>query len=612
MHHRNTPCLLRWGLAIAASVAPAMVGAQETGPPANTASSRTDTVQSATTSIAASSTDSWIDVCVVPGSGTVYRVGVQATPQTCVDPSHVAVRLNLQGPTGPAGPQGERGLQGETGPEGERGPQGEAGPQGERGLQGEVGHAGATGAPGPQGPAGATGAAGVQGPQGEAGPQGAQGNDGPAGAQGPQGEPGPTGPAGPTGAVGPAGPAGPEGPQGPTGPAGASGTSDHSLLTNLDADNHTQYLLADSVRTTVNGFAVIGTEGAGTIPTTGAGARLMWYPGMSAIRAGVVGSYGATYWDQSNIGRASAAFGENTRASGTYSFAAGLATTASGSESVALGNNGTASANRALAFNGTASGVGAVAIGSGAQATNDDAIALGPSSIAGGLASTVIGPSIANGSFGVAIGLQNSASGNYSVAIGKNARTSNRQGSIVLGDGCAGFSSDSVYPTANNQFVARGCGGIRFFTSQNLSSGVEVIAGGGSWNSISDRNRKENFQAVDGDDILARLRLVPVSSWNYIAQGQEIRHIGPMAQDWEAAFGLSGDSTTINTGDMDGVTLAGVQALDARTTRQAERIESLEQHNRELEAANAALEARLRALERRLEDLVARPADPRN
>jgi len=335
----------------------------------------------------------------------------------------------------------------------------------------------------------------------------------------------------------------------------------------------------------------------------------MWYPRQSAIRAGVVNSFGATYWDQSNIGRASAAFGENTRASGDYSFAVGLATTASGDESVALGNNGTASADRALAMNGTATGVGAVAIGSGAQATNDDAMALGPSSIAGGLASVTIGPSIANGSFAVAIGLQNSASGNFSIAIGKNARTSNRQGSIVLGDGCAGFSSDSVYPTANNQFVARGCGGIKLYTSQNLASGVEVDAGGGSWNSISDRNRKENFDTVDGEDMLARLRSVPVSSWNYIAQGHEIRHIGPMAQDWEAAFGLSGDSTTINTGDMDGVTLAGVQALDTRTSAHTKRIDTLEQRNRELEGSHAVLEARIRALETRLEERAAQQAD---
>jgi hypothetical protein len=344
-------------------------------------------------------------------------------------------------------------------------------------------------------------------------------------------------------------------------------------------------------------FVVRGTAAAGTLPATGAGVRMMWFPAMWAFRAGKVESFGATYWDLAGIGQGSAAFGENTRASGANSFAANLTTTASGSESVALGNNGTASADRAFAFNGTASAVGAVAIGSGAQATGDDALAMGPSSIAGGLASVVIGPSIANGSFGVAIGLQNSASGNFSVAIGKNARTANRQGSVVLGDGCAGFSSDSVFPSANNQFVARGCGGIRFFTSQNLSSGVEVAAGGGSWSSISDRSRKENFLAVDGEDLLARIQAVPVSTWNYKTQESSIRHLGPMAQDLYAAFGLGESDRLINTVDIDGVNLAGVQAVAARTDALRTQVQVLTGENASLRARVDDLESRLRRLE---------------
>lgn len=347
------------------------------------------------------------------------------------------------------------------------------------------------------------------------------------------------------------------------------------------------------------GLVVRGAGNAGDIPATGEGVRMMWFPGRWAFRAGKVESFGSTYWDLSNIGFGSAAFGENTRARGNNSFATGLTTTATGNESVAFGNNGTASAERSFAFNGTASGVGAVAIGSGAQATNDDALAMGPSSIAGGLASVVIGPSIANGNFGVAIGLQNSASGQFSVAIGKNARTANRQGSVVLGDGCAGFSSDSVYPTANNQFVARGCGGIRFYTTQNLSSGVEVAAGGGSWSSVSDRNRKENFLAIGGEEVLLRLRGVPVTTWNYRTQDRSIRHMGPTAQDFRAAFGLGESELLINTVDIDGVNLAAVKALEARSTRQQERIS-------ELEARNAALEERLA----RLEALVAGTARP--
>ncbi|HEV7588339.1 MAG TPA: tail fiber domain-containing protein [Longimicrobium sp.] len=344
-------------------------------------------------------------------------------------------------------------------------------------------------------------------------------------------------------------------------------------------------------------FVVRGTAGAGSLPATGAGVRMMWFPARWAFRAGKVESFGATYWDLSSVGLGSAAFGENTRASGSNSFAANLATTASGDESVALGNTATASADRSFAFNGSASAVGAVAIGSGAQATGDDALAMGPSSIAGGLASIVLGPSIANGSFGVAIGLQNSASGNFSVAIGKNARTANRQGAVVLGDGCAGFSSDSVYPTANNQFVARGCGGIKLYTSQNLSSGVEVAAGGGAWSSISDRNRKENFLATDGEEILARLRAIPVSTWNYRTQDRAIRHLGPMAQDFAAAFGLGESELLINSVDIDGVNLAGVQALAARTDTLAAQARALAAENSALRGRVAELEARLQRLE---------------
>lgn len=351
------------------------------------------------------------------------------------------------------------------------------------------------------------------------------------------------------------------------------------------------------------GFVVRGTSGVGAIPATGAGVRLMWFPGRYALRAGKVDSFGSTYWDLSNIGTGSVALGENVRASGNNSFAANLATTASGDESVALGNNGTASADRAFAFNGTASGVGAIALGSSAQATSDDALALGPSSNAGGLASIVLGPSIANGSFGVAIGLQNSASGNFSVAIGKNARTANRQGSIVLGDGCAGFSSDSVYPTANNQVVMRGCGGVKIFTNQGLTSGMELAAGGSGWSAVSDRNRKENFLFIDGEEVLARLRSVPVSSWNYLSQDASIRHMGPMAQDFYAAFGLGESDLLINSVDIDGVNMAGVKALDERTLRMSERIDALEQANGSLREENAELRARLDRLEAVLSEI---------
>jgi hypothetical protein len=343
---------------------------------------------------------------------------------------------------------------------------------------------------------------------------------------------------------------------------------------------------------------VHGELNVGAVPASGAGSRLVWYPGKHALRAGRLDSFAATYWDETNIGHGSVAFGENTRARGNSSVAMGLHATATGHESVALGYNGTASANRAFAFNGIASAVGAVAIGSGAQATNDDSLALGPSSIAGGPSSIVLGPSIANGNFATAIGVNNQAYGNFAVAIGKNARA-NHQGSVVISDASAVFaSSDFVGSTGSNQFIVRGSGGIFMYTSMNLSSGVTVPSGGGAWSSVSDRAKKENVEAVDGEDVLLRLRQVPVTRWNYRTQLADIRHMGPMAQDFHAAFGLGEDQLTISSVDADGVALAGVKALDARTDSQRQRIERLEQEN-------TALRERLE----RLEALLAQPRD---
>lgn len=329
-----------------------------------------------------------------------------------------------------------------------------------------------------------------------------------------------------------------------------------------------------------------------TTPINGGGRRMLWYADKAAFRAGYVGDFGSTYWNASNIGNYSFATGNNTRASGNNSFAANLATTASGDESVAFGNNGTASGDRTFAFNGTASAVGAVAIGSGAQATNDDALALGPSSIASGLASIVLGPSIAPGNFAVAIGLQNRAGGQFSTAIGKNARVSH-QGSFVISDASAGFSSDSAYSTVNNEMTMRFVGGYRFFTNQGLTSGVTMSAGGGSWNTVSDRRKKENFREVNAEEILKKVAALPVTNWNYKAQPKSQRHIGPMAQDFYQAFQLdgTGNDTTINTSDIDGINMVAIQALEKRTVQ-------LQQENDQLKSQIEIMNQRMAAMEK--------------
>jgi hypothetical protein len=328
------------------------------------------------------------------------------------------------------------------------------------------------------------------------------------------------------------------------------------------------------------------------IPATGPGRRMMWYADKAAFRVGYVGAFSGTYWNDNNIGNYSFAAGSHTRASGENSFSVGVATNASGDESVALGNSGNASADRAMAFNGTASGIGAIALGSGAQATNDDALSMGPSSIASGLASITLGPSIASGHFAIAIGLQNRARGQFSVALGKNASASH-QGACVISDASAGFSSDSAYSTLNNQLTMRFIGGMRFFTNQNMTSGVALLAGGSAWEVVSDRRKKDNFKDLDTETVLQKVAKMQVTTWNYKSQPTTIRHIGPMAQDFYAAFGTEGigSDTTINSSDIDGVNMAAIQALEKRTR-------ALQEENDQLRARLEAMDAKVAAIEK--------------
>jgi len=77
----------------------------------------------------------------------------------------------------------------------------------------------------------------------------------------------------------------------------------------------------------------------------------------------------------------------------------------------------------------------------------------------------------------------------------------------------------------------------------------------------SDRNLKEHFSPIDAQDILTRLATLPIETWNYKTQDSSIRHIGPMAQGFAAAFGVGEDDKHINFVDANGVAIASIQAL---------------------------------------------------
>jgi hypothetical protein len=107
---------------------------------------------------------------------------------------------------------------------------------------------------------------------------------------------------------------------------------------------------------------------------------------------------------------------------------------------------------------------------------------------------------------------------------------------------------------------------------------------------ISDRNRKENFDPVDPSMVLETLAQVPISTWNYTFESTDVRHIGPMAQDFMAAFSVGATDKAIFTIDADGVALASIQALYGQ-------LQEVEADKAALQTQVDRLEARLAALE---------------
>jgi hypothetical protein len=109
---------------------------------------------------------------------------------------------------------------------------------------------------------------------------------------------------------------------------------------------------------------------------------------------------------------------------------------------------------------------------------------------------------------------------------------------------------------------------------------------------LSDRNSKTGIRPVESRVVLELLAGLPISNWSHEAEDGLVRHIGPMAQDFEEIFGVGKDDTHIHTVDANGVALAAIQGL----------FQVLQEKDAQLEAQGrqiAALEARLAALEQR-------------
>ncbi|WP_240358603.1 tail fiber domain-containing protein [Myxococcus vastator] len=303
----------------------------------------------------------------------------------------------------------------------------------------------------------------------------------------------------------------------------------------------------------------------GALTTSGGGTRLMWAPSRGAFRAGTVMT---DEWDDANVGQYSWAGGNRTQASayGTFAF---------GDQCVA-------------------SGTVAVCFGSATQATGTASFASGASSTASGFGSTAMGyTNTAMGLGSVAIGYRAQATGDYSVALGNRVSTEGRRGSFIWGDASTTTTATS---TADNQFMVRAAGGVRLRTRADLGTGCDLPANSGVFTCTSDRDMKEDFRHVDGEALLAKVAKLPVASWRYKGEDRQVRHLGPVAQDFRAAFGLGTDDTSIGMLDIDGVNMAAIQALERRTRElhaKSAELDALKAELAELKTSVARLKAAL-------------------
>jgi hypothetical protein len=107
----------------------------------------------------------------------------------------------------------------------------------------------------------------------------------------------------------------------------------------------------------------------------------------------------------------------------------------------------------------------------------------------------------------------------------------------------------------------------------------------------SDRNAKTNFTSVNALEVLGKVTHLPISRWNYKTDSSSLQHVGPMAQDFHAAFGLNGlDDKHLSAVDVQGVALAAIQGLNQKLEQKTAQIN-------DLETKLAALEQRLNSLE---------------
>jgi len=187
-------------------------------------------------------------------------------------------------------------------------------------------------------------------------------------------------------------------------------------------------------------------------------------------------------------------------------------------------------------------------------------------------------------------GAHNGSTSNGALSYGGNV-------TITGGTGYGGLPGGSILllPGAGSPNGYVGIGTSAPAYPLQMASGAYCSAAG-VWTSVSDRNVKEDFTAITPGDVLAKVAALPITQWKYKVEPDGIKHLGPVAQDFHAAFGLGESDKAIGTVDESGVALAAIQGLNQKLDEKAEEINALKQQNDSLAKQLRDLAAAVQAL----------------
>ena len=261
-------------------------------------------------------------------------------------------------------------------------------------------------------------------------------------------------------------------------------------------------------------------------------------------------------------GHGSTAIGNTTIASGAFSTAMGYGTLAGGDASTAMGNQTIARGanSTAIGYRTTASGFASSALGSATVATNNDSTAMGRLTLAGGSASTALGyraRALHHGSFVWAdqqeADFDSTAANQFSLRAAGGLRLANDT-SLNFGNQTRqminlwnaeygiGVQANAAYLRSSGEFFWYR-GGSHSDTFGDSGGGDQIMRLGSTGNLIiagtlsqgSDRQIKQDFTAVNPQDVLDKVAALSIQTWTY-TNNAGVRHLGPVAQDFHAAL----------------------------------------------------------------------------